>query len=89
MGCFFHLHIACSVIAHLFVFGLSQSSPASSPSPSSLPRIPGIRRVVGHHRDRSFIGGDVILGGFLMAIVAGIFCYIRVTRKNQMLVTRP
>ncbi|CAI0468029.1 unnamed protein product [Linum tenue] len=87
----FHFHTACLVSAHLFVIGLAHpSSPASSPSPSLLPRVPVIRRVAGHHRDRSFVGGDVILGGFLMAIVAVIFCYIRATRKkNQMLVTQP
>ncbi|KAF7150224.1 hypothetical protein RHSIM_Rhsim02G0116500 [Rhododendron simsii] len=36
-----------------------------------------------HSSDKSAAGGDVILGGFATALVAAIFCYIRVTRRNQ------
>ncbi|KAH7858239.1 hypothetical protein Vadar_021630 [Vaccinium darrowii] len=44
----------------------------------------GNRRVTRHHSsDKSAAGGDVILGGFATALIAAIFCYIRVTRRNQ------
>lgn len=36
-----------------------------------------------HRPDRSIAGADIILGGFATAILAAIFCYIRVTRRNQ------
>ncbi|KAI8567485.1 hypothetical protein RHMOL_Rhmol02G0125800 [Rhododendron molle] len=36
-----------------------------------------------HPSDKSAAGGDVILGGFATALVAAIFCYICVTRRNQ------
>ncbi|KAJ4784205.1 Transforming growth factor beta receptor type 3 [Rhynchospora pubera] len=32
--------------------------------------------------DRSIAGADIILGGFATAVLAVIFCYIRVTRRN-------
>ncbi|XP_020081799.1 uncharacterized protein LOC109705478 [Ananas comosus] len=40
-----------------------------------------------HHRqhrafDKSFAGGEVILGGLATAILAAVFCYIRVTRER-------
>uniref|UniRef100_A0A1D1XKG0 Transforming growth factor beta receptor type 3 n=1 Tax=Anthurium amnicola TaxID=1678845 RepID=A0A1D1XKG0_9ARAE len=42
--------------------------------------------VFGHirrHRDRSVAGADVILGGLATALLATIFCYIRVTRRRE------
>lgn len=33
--------------------------------------------------DRSIAGADVILAGFAAAVMAVIFCYIRVTRKSN------
>ncbi|OAY63635.1 hypothetical protein ACMD2_12445, partial [Ananas comosus] len=41
-----------------------------------------------HHRqhrafDKSFAGGEVILGGLATAILAAVFCYIRVTRERS------
>ncbi|OIT35482.1 hypothetical protein A4A49_54819 [Nicotiana attenuata] len=36
-----------------------------------------------HSFDKSMAGGDLILGGFATVLVASIFCYIRVTRRNQ------
>lgn len=61
-----------------------------SPSPSKngenkgseeSPRIGGIKR---HHSvDKSVAGGDVILGGFAIAFIVAIVCYIRVTRSRE------
>ncbi|KAB5560503.1 hypothetical protein DKX38_005460 [Salix brachista] len=48
-----------------------------------IPASPGIRRIARHHSDKSEAGGDVVLGGFLVAIIAVVLCYIRVTRPNQ------
>jgi hypothetical protein len=74
------------VLADLSVLGLPQP-PAPSPAPSEggvvIPASPWIRRIARHHSDKSEAGGDVILGGFLVAIVAVVLCYIRVTRRNQ------
>ncbi|KAJ6738025.1 hypothetical protein OIU74_003062 [Salix koriyanagi] len=75
------------VLAHLSMLVLSQP-PAPSPAPSEggvvIPASPGIRRIARHHSDKSeAAGGDVILGGFLVAIIAVVLCYIRVTRPNQ------
>uniref|UniRef100_A0A6N2KXB8 Uncharacterized protein n=1 Tax=Salix viminalis TaxID=40686 RepID=A0A6N2KXB8_SALVM len=75
------------VLAHLSMLVLSQP-PAPSPAPSEggviIPASPGIRRIARHHSDKSEdAGGDVILGGFLVAIIAVVLCYIRVTRPNQ------
>ncbi|OWM77626.1 hypothetical protein CDL15_Pgr017024 [Punica granatum] len=47
------------------------------------PTITATRRVQSHHHVLGSTGGDVILGGFVMAFVAAILCYIRVTRKNR------
>ncbi|KAG5246834.1 transcription factor DYSFUNCTIONAL TAPETUM [Salix suchowensis] len=75
------------VLAHLSMLVLSQP-PAPSPAPSEggvvIPASPGIRRIARHRSDKSeAAGGDVILGGFLVAIIAVVLCYIRVTRPNQ------
>ena len=42
-------------------------------------------RVIGKHysSDRSAAGGDVILGGFVMAVVVAVVCYLRVTRSHE------
>lgn len=75
----------CIVLADLWMLGLMQA-PVQSPAPSSVGIIggsPGIRRIARHHSDKSVAGGDVILGGFLTALVAGVLCYIRVTRRNR------
>ncbi|KAA8515438.1 hypothetical protein F0562_018951 [Nyssa sinensis] len=62
-------------------------APIPSPAPSEgglNPETPVGRRIAKHHSsDNSAAGGDVILGGFATALVAVIYCYIRVTRKNQ------
>ncbi|KAI7999256.1 hypothetical protein LOK49_LG09G01736 [Camellia lanceoleosa] len=60
-------------------------SPAPSSGGESLGTgdVSGNRRVMGHHSsDKSEAGGEVIIGGFATALVAAIFCYIRVTRRN-------
>jgi hypothetical protein len=45
---------------------------------------PNIRRLGEHHStEKSVAGGGVIIGGFVTAIFAAIFCYIRVTRKRD------
>ncbi|WOL10170.1 hypothetical protein Cni_G18924 [Canna indica] len=38
--------------------------------------------VDGGRPDKSIAGAEVILGGFATAVLAIIFCYIRVTRKH-------
>ncbi|EOY28514.1 Basic helix-loop-helix DNA-binding superfamily protein, putative [Theobroma cacao] len=42
-------------------------------------------RAIGKHSslDKSAAGGDVILGGFVMAVVVAVVCYLRITRKSQ------
>lgn len=37
-----------------------------------------------HHKafDKSIAGGEIILGGLATAILAAVFCYIRVTRQR-------
>jgi len=43
-----------------------------------------IRRLGKHHStDKSVVGGGVIICGFVTAIFAAVFCYIRVTRKRD------
>ncbi|KAF9683463.1 hypothetical protein SADUNF_Sadunf04G0016200 [Salix dunnii] len=74
------------VLAHLSMLGLSQPpAPSSAPSERGMviPASPGIRRIARHHSDNFEAGGDVILGGFLVAIIAVVLCYIRVTRPNH------
>ncbi|KAI4342933.1 hypothetical protein MLD38_027496 [Melastoma candidum] len=44
------------------------------------PAFRGTRRVQRHHSSGS-AGGDVILGGFVSALVVAVLCYIRVTRR--------
>ncbi|KAL3742029.1 hypothetical protein ACJRO7_017504 [Eucalyptus globulus] len=66
--------------------------PALSPAPSEggigssvmaeAPVMIGTRRVQSHHSSGA-AGGDVILGGFVMALVVVVLCYIRVTRKSK------
>ncbi|KDP20836.1 hypothetical protein JCGZ_21307 [Jatropha curcas] len=58
--------------------------PSPAPSQNGIIAVtPGIRQIARHHPNRSVAGGDVILCGFLMAIVAVVFCYIRITRRNH------
>lgn len=33
--------------------------------------------------DRNFAGGKIILGGLAAAIIAAVFCYIRITRAKK------
>ncbi|XP_058076264.1 uncharacterized protein LOC131224832 [Magnolia sinica] len=45
---------------------------------------PGNRRLGKHHHtDKSVAGAGVILGGLATAIIATVFCYIRVTRRRN------
>ncbi|KAG6776929.1 hypothetical protein POTOM_016720 [Populus tomentosa] len=73
------------VLADLSMLGLPQP-PAPSPAPSEggvvIPAGPWIRRIARHHSDKSEAGGDVILGGFLVAIVVVVLCYIRFRKKG-------
>ncbi|XP_022720833.1 uncharacterized protein LOC111278492 [Durio zibethinus] len=41
-------------------------------------------RAIGKHysSDKSAAGGDVILGGFVMAVVVAVVCYLRITRRS-------
>ncbi|GAB2298790.1 hypothetical protein Dimus_032868 [Dionaea muscipula] len=49
-----------------------------------------IRRMMRkQHRKGSAAGGDVILGGFAVAIAASVFCYIRVTRNRKKQESKP
>ncbi|KAA8519935.1 hypothetical protein F0562_014155 [Nyssa sinensis] len=53
-------------------------------SPAPPEGMPEVRRIARHHSsDKSVAGGDVILGGFATAVVASIYCYIRITRRNK------
>ncbi|KAG8365421.1 hypothetical protein BUALT_Bualt18G0103200 [Buddleja alternifolia] len=59
----------------------SGSSP--NPGPSG-----GLTQIWKHHsisgdNHKSIAGGDVILGGFATALIATIFCYIRITRRSK------
>ncbi|KAK3035124.1 hypothetical protein RJ639_032626 [Escallonia herrerae] len=62
--------------------------PAPSPVPfeagdkSEVGEPPEIREIKRHH-SHAVAGGDVILGGLATAMVAAVFCYIRVTRKHH------
>ncbi|CAK7350825.1 unnamed protein product [Dovyalis caffra] len=75
------------VLADLWMLGLTQPPAAPSPAPSEggtvIPANHSIRRIARHHPDKSEAGGDVILGGFVVVVVAVVLCYIRVTRRNQ------
>ncbi|KAK6919449.1 hypothetical protein RJ641_015353 [Dillenia turbinata] len=42
-----------------------------------------IRRLEKHRSDKSVAGGGVIIGGLATAILAAVFCYIRVTRPRK------
>ncbi|RZC46364.1 hypothetical protein C5167_039312 [Papaver somniferum] len=47
---------------------------------------PEIRRMGKHHHhssSESIAGGTVIIGGLVTTIFAAVFCYIRVTRRNN------
>ncbi|OMO64972.1 Basic helix-loop-helix DNA-binding superfamily protein [Corchorus olitorius] len=45
---------------------------------------PVIRAIRKHYSyKKAQVGGDVILGGFVMALVVAVVCYIRLTRKSQ------
>ncbi|KAJ8549682.1 hypothetical protein K7X08_033389 [Anisodus acutangulus] len=63
------------------------SSPA--PSENGMSRGKGdqaqaVTHIRTHHSfNKSMAGGDLILGGFATALIASIFCYIRVTRRRN------
>lgn len=45
---------------------------------------PAVTHIRTHHSfNKSMAGGDLILGGFATALIASIFCYIRVTRSRN------
>ncbi|KAL3345479.1 hypothetical protein AABB24_024442 [Solanum stoloniferum] len=45
---------------------------------------PAVTHIRTHHSfNKSMAGGDLILGGFATALIASIFCYIRVTRRRN------
>ena len=52
-------------------------------SPSSAPSGHGQQSGNGGSGDKSMTGVEVILGGFATAVLAIIFCYIRVTRRKE------
>ncbi|PNT67675.1 uncharacterized protein LOC104583679 [Brachypodium distachyon] len=59
---------------------------AQTPWPAGAPAAEGPAGDVARprrHEDRSIAGAEVILAGFAAAVVAAIFCYIRVTRKKS------
>lgn len=63
-------------------------APAASLSANGMEsRIGGAPKMAMHPRrhpfDKSIAGGEVILGGLATAILAAIFCYIRVTRQKD------
>ncbi|PHU26556.1 hypothetical protein BC332_04888 [Capsicum chinense] len=67
----------------------STSVPSSAPFEGGMDRgrgdqAPAVTHVRTHHSfNKSVVGGDVILGGFATALIASIFCYIRVTRRGN------
>ncbi|XVF27771.1 hypothetical protein REPUB_Repub14bG0137500 [Reevesia pubescens] len=57
---------------------------ADPPVVEMIAEAPVIRAIGKHYSsDKSAAGGDVILGGFLMAMVVAVACYLRVTRRNK------
>uniref|UniRef100_A0ACD5U7X4 Uncharacterized protein n=1 Tax=Avena sativa TaxID=4498 RepID=A0ACD5U7X4_AVESA len=61
----------------LHVHSLLESTFAASPLGSS-------RHHARHHPfDRNFAGGKIILAGLAAAIIASVFCYIRITRAKK------
>ncbi|KAF8031421.1 hypothetical protein BT93_D0584 [Corymbia citriodora subsp. variegata] len=66
--------------------------PALTPAPSEggirskamaeAPVMRATRRVQRHHSSGA-AAGDLILGGFVMALIVVVLCYIRVTRKRK------
>ncbi|MCD9643309.1 hypothetical protein HAX54_030652 [Datura stramonium] len=45
---------------------------------------PAVTHIRTHHSfNKAMAGGDLILGGFATALIASIFCYIRVTRRRN------
>ena len=77
--------ILCIVLVQFSIFVGALDVQVPSPAPlSERGDGPWNRRVTRHHSsDKSFTGGDLILGGFATALVAAIFSYIRITRRNQ------
>ncbi|OAY24627.1 hypothetical protein MANES_17G030800v8 [Manihot esculenta] len=75
----------CVALANSWMLGFMHL-PVPSPAPSEggiIAGNPGIRRMASHHPAKFAAGGDVILGGFLVTLVAVVFFYIRATRQNQ------
>ncbi|KAF5943695.1 hypothetical protein HYC85_017772 [Camellia sinensis] len=77
------------LMAPMAVFGhedvsIPSPAPSSGGDSSGMGNGSGTRRITRHHSsDKSMAGGDVIVGGFATALVAAIYCYIRVTIRNQ------
>ncbi|KAM7498236.1 hypothetical protein LguiA_022650 [Lonicera macranthoides] len=62
----------------------SPSYYSSSDGEKELTEAPEIERMEKHHStDKSVAGGGVIIGGFVTAIFAAVYCYIRVTRQRD------
>ncbi|CAN4083888.1 unnamed protein product [Withania somnifera] len=63
--------------------------PSPEPSEKGMERgrgdqAPAVTHIRTHHSfNKSMAGGDLILGGFTTALIASIFCYIRVTRNRN------
>jgi len=87
----FCLHIA--VVGSLVTLAMCSARPLLPPSPLGLSPIesPSSAPSGGHGQpssngrsgDKSMTGVEVILGGFATAVLAIIFCYIRVTRRKE------
>ncbi|KAK3010323.1 hypothetical protein RJ639_011731 [Escallonia herrerae] len=53
-------------------------------TPTGAAEGPVSRKLMKHHSgDKSVAGGGVIIGGLVTAIFAAVYCYIRVTRRND------
>ena len=57
---------------------------ADTPDVKMIAEGPVIRAIGKHYSsDKSAAGGDVILGGFVMALAVAVVCYLRVTRSHE------
>ncbi|KAM3285323.1 hypothetical protein P3S67_024122 [Capsicum chacoense] len=84
--------LICLVLAQILLMQkvnalrkLDTSTSVPSSAPGRGDHAPAVTHVRTHHSfNKSVVGGDVILGGFATALIASIFCYIRVTRRGNL-----